>query len=351
MVTTSELTSAFTSVTTNLLDRYKKLNFWGKLFVWVYALVNVAILLTILIIGPRKLFNWLAEQARLLESIPYGWVVLLVIFISTGFPPVPGYGTLVTITGFVYGVYPGWFIAAGGCLLASSASFIICRLSLQRFLRFLEKDKTFKALGVAVRIKGFPLVLLIRLCPFPFSYSNLFFSSIESVSFPQFFFSTVLITPKLLVHVFLGSRLFLLSDPEESRKMDNTSKILNACYIIVGTIVSIATGWYVWRVTQRFIGDQVVGEGNIDDQDSEAILGGGVLPEDQERLLSEDDLEEQVQKRKERVQRYRRQDVETNGPLKGHNKKPSLLEYQSDRGKSTTGLLDDVDIENDQSTS
>jgi hypothetical protein len=132
--------------------------------------------------------------------------------------------------------------------------------------------------------------------------------------------------------------------------MDNVSKILNAGYIIVGTIVSIATGWYVWRVTQRYIENQVVGEREIDVQGAEAILGGGILPEDRERLLSEDDLENGAQKRKERMQRDRRQDIETNNPAKGHNKRPSLLEYQSDRGKSTTGLLEDIDLENEQST-
>lgn len=65
------------------------------------------------------------------------------------------------------------------------------RRLLHMFTPMLSRHAVFKALALAVREKGTPLVILIRLCPFPFPYSNAFFASIETVSLAQFFLATL----------------------------------------------------------------------------------------------------------------------------------------------------------------
>lgn len=55
----------------------------------------------------------------------------------------------------------------------------------------LSRHSTFTALSAAVRQKGTPLVIMIRLCPFPFPYSNAFFASIETVTLMQFTLATL----------------------------------------------------------------------------------------------------------------------------------------------------------------
>ena len=60
-----------------------------------------------------------------------------------------------------------------------------------------------------------PLVLLVRFCPFPFSYSNAFFASIETVSLVQFLLATLAITPK---------RVFVLTPMSEKLRLANVKR-------------------------------------------------------------------------------------------------------------------------------
>lgn len=52
-----------------------------------------------------------------------GWLLLLALTTLTAFPPLIGYSTCQTIAGFAFGVWHGWFIAVGGCLIGSVLSF------------------------------------------------------------------------------------------------------------------------------------------------------------------------------------------------------------------------------------
>ncbi|KAI9613745.1 hypothetical protein KEM48_003637 [Puccinia striiformis f. sp. tritici PST-130] len=46
--------------------------------------------------------------------------------------------------------------------------------------------------------------------------------------------ATLATTPKLLLHVFIGARVFHLSDPSSTRHLDNLTIALNIFYIIGG---------------------------------------------------------------------------------------------------------------------
>ncbi len=96
------------------------------------------------------------------------------------------------------------------------------------------------------------MAILIRFCPFPFAYSNLFFASlVDAVSLGHFLAATALITPKLLLHVWIGTRMFVLMDREQRAHLDGWAKALNVLYIIIGSAVGAATGWIVWSETKR----------------------------------------------------------------------------------------------------
>lgn len=72
----------------------------------------------------------------------------------TSVPPLIGYGTAQTLIGFAYGVYPGFFISAGSCLVGGVFSFIVVRRLVHLFAPFIKKDQTFRALSTAVQVKG-----------------------------------------------------------------------------------------------------------------------------------------------------------------------------------------------------
>jgi uncharacterized membrane protein YdjX (TVP38/TMEM64 family) len=70
--------------------------------------------------------------------------------------------------------------------------------------------------------------------PFPFNVSNLFFASLQSVPTSSFLIATATTTPKLLLHVFIGNRLFQLFDRGARAGLDTNAKILNGVYVVVG---------------------------------------------------------------------------------------------------------------------
>jgi len=104
-----------------------------------------------------------------------------------------------------------------------------------------------------VEARGLPLVILIRWCPLPWVYSNALFSSIETVSLFQFLIATLCFSPKFFLHVFIGSRIALLSDGHQRGEMDTPTKILNTLSIIISSLVGMGTGWFVWRLTNEKI--------------------------------------------------------------------------------------------------
>lgn len=67
----------------------------------------------------------------------------------------------------------------------------VTRRLIHVFAPMLAQQTILKGLALAVRDKGTLLVILIRLCPFPFPYSNAFFASIETVSLSQFILATL----------------------------------------------------------------------------------------------------------------------------------------------------------------
>ncbi|KAJ9113620.1 hypothetical protein QFC22_005928 [Naganishia vaughanmartiniae] len=81
--------------------------------------------------------------------------------------------------------------------------------------------------------------------------------SIESVSFPSFMLANLLLQPRLLVPVFIGSRLVSLVDDGSNpdKPADPLAKWINLASILVGLSVSIGTGWFIYRATLQQMRD------------------------------------------------------------------------------------------------
>lgn len=57
--------------------------------------------------------------------------------------------------------------------------------------------------------------------------------------------ATAIISPKLLVPAFIGSRIRILN--EKGEEMSLGSKLINIFSIIVSIAAGIFTGWYIYR--------------------------------------------------------------------------------------------------------
>lgn len=199
------------------LDRYRALSKPGKLAVWLWASLHVVFGALFWLIGPERIFAWFAGLADDVRETPHGWLILSVVIVVTSIPPLVGYGTAQTLVGFAYGVLPGFWISAASCLVGGALAFLVVRRLIGLFAPYIQRDKTFAALSRAVRVKGtfapalltgkrrvgpdslpadlpetgLPLIVLLRLCPFPYPYSNAFFASIETVSLQEFMLATL----------------------------------------------------------------------------------------------------------------------------------------------------------------
>jgi len=175
-------------------------------------------------------------------------------------------------------------IAAVASVVGSASAFLCLRLLFSaRLRRWSKANEKFAALEVVVREKGLPLIILIRMSPFPpWVYSNSLFASIESVALWQFAVATAFIFPKLLLHAFIGSRMAALSDGNQREGMDTTTKILNWCLVGGGIIIAILASWLIYTLVTKHIRklegvppvvDELAAEA-VEDFDEEAPLLG-----------------------------------------------------------------------------
>ncbi|KAI9813125.1 MAG: Tlg2-vesicle protein [Pycnora praestabilis] len=141
-----------------------------------------------------------------------------------------------------------WFIVASANIVGSFCAFLLSRTVLSKFVnRLVAEDKRFAALSLTLKHDGLKLLCMIRLCPLPYSISNGALATFPTVSPWMFALATTIASPKLLIHVFIGSRLAAIARSGE--KMDASTKAINYASIIGGIILGIATGLIIYRQT------------------------------------------------------------------------------------------------------
>lgn len=214
----------------------------------VIAAVVLNVLLILFLIFNEKIFTKLAPLSERWKDTTGGWTILWAMVFATAFPPIIGYGMCGTIAGFVYGVWEGWFIYASATVAGSFCSFLVSRTVLRKYVeRLVKNDKRFAALTLTLKHDGLKLLCMIRLCPLPYSISNGAISTFPTVHPVMYALATALVSPKLLIHVFIGSRLGAIGKSGE--KMTAGTKALNWLSIIFGVVVGFTTGVYIYRRT------------------------------------------------------------------------------------------------------
>jgi hypothetical protein len=141
-----------------------------------------------------------------------------------------------------------WFIVASANIIGSLCSFVLFRTLLSGFARRLTaRDSRFAAFSLVLKHDGLKLLVMIRLCPLPYSLSNGAISTIQSVKPLTFALATALASPKLMIHVFIGGRLAAIA--RNGNTMDATTKAVNYISIIGGMIFGAVTGYLIYQRT------------------------------------------------------------------------------------------------------
>lgn len=214
------------------------------------ALVLAGVTGLLFLIFNERIFGWLEPYAEKWKHTTGGWTILWALTFLTAFPPMIGYSTCGTTAGFVYGVTEGWLIYASATVVGSFCSFILSRTVLKKYVeRMVATDKRFAALTLTLKEDGLKLLCMIRLCPLPYSLSNGAMSTFPTVQPSTYALATALITPKLLIHVFIGSRLAAIAKNKE--EMSAGDKALNWASIAIFGMLGAFTGWFIYRKTMQ----------------------------------------------------------------------------------------------------
>ncbi|PLN76853.1 hypothetical protein BDW42DRAFT_177889 [Aspergillus taichungensis] len=241
-----------------VVERYNKTSrhmwrTWRRMTLWQrVGAVFAALLLNVIAAGflafTGKVFIWLGPVAEQWESSPWVFIALWWCVFFVSFPPLVGWSTFGTMAGYIFGIWKGWALYATASVLGSTCSLIVSRTILSGFVhRLMERDKRFAALSLTLKYDGLKLLCMIRLCPLPYSICNGAVSTFPSVQPLTYGLATAIISPKLLVPAFIGSRIRLLY--EKNQEMSIASKAVNVCSIFATICIGVFTGWYIYRRT------------------------------------------------------------------------------------------------------
>ncbi|KAH8434904.1 TVP38/TMEM64 family protein [Aspergillus melleus] len=230
-----------------LMATWQRMSFWQRVGAVLAAVLANALGIGFLIFT-GQIFVWLQPVAAKWEHSALVFFVLWLCIFFVALPPLVGWSTFGTISGYIFGVWKGWALYASATVLGSTFSFIVSRTILSRFVtRMMERDKRFAALALTLKYDGLKLLCMIRLCPLPYSVCNGAVSTFPTVQPLMYGLATALVSPKLLVPAFIGSRLRILA--EKGEEMSAGSKAVNVCSILISIAVGIFTGWYIYRRT------------------------------------------------------------------------------------------------------
>lgn len=213
------------------------------------ALIVINVLVVLFLVFNERIFGILEPYAVKWKSTTGGWLIIWGLTFVAAFPPMIGYSSCGTVAGFVYGVGEGWLIYATATVAGSYCSFIVSRTVLRKYVeRMVANDKRFAALTLTLKEDGLKLLCMIRLCPLPYSLSNGAMSTFPSVQPEMYALATAIITPKLFIHVFIGSRLAAIAKGGE---MTGTTKLVNWASIVFFGLLGASVGWFIYRKTME----------------------------------------------------------------------------------------------------
>ncbi|KAG0215530.1 Tlg2-vesicle protein [Mortierella sp. GBA30] len=153
------------------------------------------------------------------------------------------------MSGYVYGFVFGFLIAFSSALAGSIVCFYFCRRWFKAHVRkLLAKNKNLKGVLRTVEKRGFKLLVLIRLAPYPFNIMNALLSATH-IPLPIFGLATAMSLVKLMLHVYIGSTLSSLAGGTDEG--DKHGKALKIVVMILSIILGMGVGGYVWIVAKR----------------------------------------------------------------------------------------------------
>ncbi|ODV81898.1 Golgi apparatus membrane protein TVP38 [Suhomyces tanzawaensis NRRL Y-17324] len=214
------------------------------------------------------------------SELRFGLVILFSLIFLVGFPPLLGFSALSMLCGMIYGFSFGWPLLASASVSGSFCSFLVFRYVLRnQATKLINHNEKFRAFSEILREdSSLLLLILIRLCPLPYSLSNGGLAAIPELSATTFLLASLITCPKLMIHVFVGKKLKELGDETKPK----STKWVDFVSIIITGIAASLTTYIIYNKMQRKL------------QSYHAAQGTVTNPEQHDRMIFgnfEDDLD------------------------------------------------------------
>ena len=201
---------------------------------------------------------WNNNRVKVIHTfIIRGHVLLSFLVLFCTLPIMIGYSISLYYCGYVYGFPYGWIPAFSGATAGSILVYLIARYFCADFVRRrYGSGDMMQGIERAIARKGFLMMWLIRLSPYPFGWVSTIMGVIPSVTFGKYLVSTVLALPKTLFHIYIGSTLSSLlhmhhSDSSDSESKDDPNGPLIIVFMVVGSILVIGSTSYIVSLVRR----------------------------------------------------------------------------------------------------
>ncbi|KAF9307594.1 Tlg2-vesicle protein [Linnemannia elongata] len=237
--------------------------------------VGVAIVgafIVVFFVFERQIFEFLEPAVSYIRTSSAGIAVLSSIMAATCIFPLIGYGVVSMLCGYIYGIPKGFLPAFVGDIVGASICFWLYRFAFHNYInRKLGHNIEFKEMSKAVSKDGLFILFLIRLSSFPFAVLNAYFGAMTLLPYWKFILATTLSTPRLFIPIFIGHNISSLADPTIVGK----DRVLKWGMNILGIIIALAVGWYIYRHTVRRIERINAGLAPDESEEEEETVGLG----------------------------------------------------------------------------
>ena len=170
-----------------------------------------------------------------------GPVIFCLFLIASGTLPLPGFGMLVVASGALFGFPYGFLLVWPSAVLGAVIAFALGRrMPAKMRSRFPSK---LLALQDAVSHGGFTTLLLLRLTPLPFSFSNLFLGSTPGVSATQHATATAVGFLRLALNSYLGTTIARALSGDGSQGGGRVEAAVTICGVLaaVGAVSNVVS--------------------------------------------------------------------------------------------------------------
>ncbi|KAI8099464.1 uncharacterized protein BX664DRAFT_321301 [Halteromyces radiatus] len=179
----------------------------------------------------------------------YGPFILAGIIALMSTPPILGFTFMVMMTGFVYDFPKGLLPAVSGAFVGSLICFgLIRRLGMDRFIPMsTSQQKKYQAMQGAIQDGGWKMMILIRICPIPWQFTNMFLSLMPTVTLQDYIWTGLIASWKVTIEVWAGSQLANLSDAS----LPPSARRLTLITLIIGLVILAGVIRWLYQLTMR----------------------------------------------------------------------------------------------------